>query len=123
MNGRWSDMDRMRKVEAVIQPVKLNEVKAALNHLGVKGMTATQVKGYGRQRGHREVYRGAEYTVDFIAKIKIEVVVEAALADRVAKTIMEAARTGKVGDGKIFIHGVEDAVRVRTGERGRDAIS
>jgi nitrogen regulatory protein P-II 1 len=123
MNGRWSDMDRMRKVEAVIQPVKLNEVKDALNHLGVKGMTATQVKGYGRQRGHREVYRGAEYTVDFIAKIKIEVVVEAALADRVAKTIMEAARTGKVGDGKIFIHGVEDAVRVRTGERGRDAIS
>jgi len=120
---KWGDMDRMRKVEAVIQPVKLNEVKAALNHLGVKGMTATQVKGYGRQRGHREVYRGAEYTVDFIAKIKIEVVVEAALADRVVGIIMESARTGKVGDGKIFIQRVEDAVRVRTGERGRDAIS
>lgn len=116
-------MERMRKVEAVIQPVRLNEVKDALNHLGVKGMTATQVKGYGRQRGHREVYRGAEYTVDFIAKIKIEVVVEEALADRVVETIMEAARTGKVGDGKIFIQRVEDAVRVRTGERGRDAIS
>lgn len=116
-------MEKMMKVEAVIQPVKLTEVKDALNQLGIKGMTATQVKGYGRQRGHREVYRGAEYAVDFIAKIKIEVVVEAALADRVVETIMAAAKTGKVGDGKIFIQRVADAVRVRTGERGRDAIS
>ncbi len=116
-------MNDMKKVEAVIQPVKLMEVKDALNHLGIKGMTVTQVTGYGRQRGHREVYRGAEYTVDFVAKVKIELVVEKALADRVAATIMEAASTGKVGDGKIFIEPVEDAIRVRTGERGKDAIS
>ncbi len=116
-------METMRKVEAVIQSVKLTEVKDALNRLGIKGMTVTQVKGYGRQRGHREVYRGAEYTVDFVAKLKIEVVVQAGLAGPVVHTIQEAAKTGKVGDGKIFIHPVADALRVRTGERGADAIS
>jgi nitrogen regulatory protein P-II 1 len=116
-------MEGMQKVEAVIQPVKLTEVKDALNRLGIKGMTVTQVTGYGRQRGHREVYRGAEYTVDFVAKVKLELVVERSLTDRVTRTIMEAAGAGKVGDGKIFIQPVEDAVRVRTGERGKDAIS
>jgi len=116
-------MSGMQKVEAVIQPVKLTDVKDALNRLGVKGMTVTQVTGYGRQKGHREVYRGAEYTVDFVAKVKIELVVERELTDRVVATIMEAANTGKVGDGKIFIEPVEDAIRVRTGERGKDAIS
>lgn len=116
-------MEKMRKVVAVIQPVKLNEVKDALNQFGIKGMTVTQVKGYGRQKGHREVYRGAEYAVDFVAKVKIELVVEGTLVDRVIQIIQEAAKTGKVGDGKIFVQPVEDAIRVRTGERGKDAIS
>lgn len=116
-------MADMQKVEAVIQPVKLNEVKDSLNRFGIKGMTVTQVKGYGRQKGHREVYRGAEYTVDFVAKVKVELVVETVLVERVVQIILEAAKTGKVGDGKIFIQPVEDAVRVRTGERGKEALS
>lgn len=115
-------MSAMQKVEAVIQPVKLTDVKDALNNLGVKGMTVTQATGYGRQKGHREVYRGAEYTVDFVAKVKIELVVERNMTERVVQTIIDAAGTGKVGDGKIFIGPVEDAVRVRTGERGAKAI-
>jgi nitrogen regulatory protein P-II 1 len=116
-------MADMQKVEAVIQPVKLNEVKDSLNRFGIKGMTVIQVKGYGRQKGHREVYRGAEYTVDFVAKVKVELVVETVLVERVVQIILEAAKTGKVGDGKIFIQPVEDAVRVRTGERGKEALS
>lgn len=116
-------MATMQKVEAVIQPTKLNEVKDSLNRFGIKGMTVTQVKGYGRQKGHREVYRGAEYTVDFVAKVKVELVVDAVLAERVVRIILEAAKTGRVGDGKIFIQPVEDALRVRTGERGKAALS
>jgi len=112
----------MKKIEAIIKPFKLDDVKDALNQMGIKGMTLTEVKGYGRQKGHKEIYRGAEYTVDFIPKIKIEIVVEASQADAVAECIRQAALTGKIGDGKIFILPVENAIRVRTGERGREAI-
>jgi len=112
----------MKKIEAIIKPFKLDEVKNALNDLGIKGMTITEVKGYGRQKGHREIYRGAEYMVDLIPKIKVEIVVEDSLVEQAVQTIIQAARTGKIGDGKIFILGVEDAVRVRTGERGSEAI-
>jgi len=112
----------MKKIEAIIKPFKLDEVKNALNDLGIKGMTITEVKGYGRQKGHREIYRGAEYMVDLIPKIKVEIVVEDSLVEQAVQTIIQAARTGKIGDGKIFILGVDDAVRVRTGERGSEAI-
>ncbi len=112
----------MRKIEAVIKPHKLEEVKNALNGIGIKGMTVTEVKGYGRQKGHKEIYRGAEYQVDFIPKIKIEIVIEKDQADRVIETIMKSARTGKIGDGKIFIIPVEEVIRIRTGEQGPDAI-
>jgi len=112
----------MKKIEAIIKPFKLDEVKNALNDLGIKGMTITEVKGYGRQKGHREIYRGAEYMVDLIPKIKVEIVVEDSLVEQAVQTIIQAARTGKIGDGKIFILGVEDADRVRTGERGSEAI-
>ena len=112
----------MRKIEAIIKPYKLEEVKEALNTIGIKGMTVTEVKGYGRQKGHKEIYRGAEYQVDFIPKIKIEIVIERDQADRVIETIMKSARTGKIGDGKIFVTSVEEVVRIRTGEQGTDAI-
>ena len=112
----------MKKITAIIKPFKLDEVKNALNDLGIKGMTITEVKGYGRQKGHREIYRGAEYMVDLIPKIKVEIVVEDSLVEQAVQTIIQAARTGKIGDGKIFILGVDDAVRVRTGERGSEAI-
>lgn len=112
----------MRKIEAVIKPYKLEEVKNALNGIGIKGMTVTEVKGYGRQKGHKEIYRGAEYQVDFIPKIKIEIVIEKDQAERVIETIMKSARTGKIGDGKIFMIPVEEVVRIRTGEQGHDAI-
>ena len=112
----------MKKVEAIIKPFKLDDVKEALNEIGVQGMTITEVKGYGRQKGHKEIYRGAEYVVDFIPKIKIEIVVEPDLAEKVVTTIQKAAYTGKLGDGKIFVLSVEEAVRVRTGERGSEAI-
>jgi nitrogen regulatory protein P-II 1 len=112
----------LKKVEAVIKPFKLDEVKEALNEVGVQGMTLTEVKGFGRQKGHKEIYRGAEYQVDFIPKIKIETVVEDASAERVVAAILEAAGTGKIGDGKIFISTIEDAIRIRTGEKGNDAI-
>ncbi|MCF8068255.1 MAG: P-II family nitrogen regulator [Desulfobacterales bacterium] len=112
----------LKKIEAIIKPFKLDDVKEALNDIGLQGMTTSEVKGYGRQRGHKEIYRGAEYVVDFIPKIKIEVVVEAELTDKVVETICEAANTGKLGDGKIFVIPVEQAVRVRTGERGTEAI-
>jgi nitrogen regulatory protein P-II 1 len=112
----------MKKIEAIIKPFKLDDVKEALNEIGIQGMTISEVKGYGRQKGHKEIYRGAEYIVDFIPKIKIEIVVEAARADEVVEKIREAANTGKIGDGKIFVTPVEEAVRVRTGETGKDAV-
>ncbi len=112
----------MKKIEAIIKPFKLDEVKDALNKLGVQGMTVTEVKGFGRQKGHSELYRGAEYKVDFLPKVKLEVVVPKSLLDQVVDQITEAARTGKVGDGKVFILDVLDAVRIRTGERGEGAI-
>ncbi|NCC94060.1 MAG: GNAT family N-acetyltransferase [Opitutae bacterium] len=112
----------MKKIEAIIKPFKLDDVKEALNDIGVQGMTISEVKGYGRQKGHKEIYRGAEYVVDFIPKIKLEIVVPTALADQVVDTIQKAANTGKLGDGKIFVMPVAEAIRVRTGERGTDAI-
>jgi nitrogen regulatory protein P-II 1 len=112
----------MKKVEAIIKPFKLDEVKDALLTLGNFGITITEVKGFGRQKGHTEIYRGAEYVIDFVPKIKIEVVVDDAIVEKVIEAIITAARTGKVGDGKIFIFPVEDAVRIRTGERGTEAL-
>lgn len=112
----------MKKIQAVIKPFKLEEVKYALNEIGVKGMTVAEVRGFGRQRGHREVYRGAEYQVDFVPKIKLDVVVSEAMADQVIDVITKSAYTGKVGDGKIFVWPVESVVRIRTGETGEGAI-
>ena len=112
----------MKKIEAIIKPHKLDDVKEALNQLGVAGMTVTDVRGYGRQKGHTEIYRGAEYTVDFVPKVKIELVVDDSLAVAAETAILEAARTDKIGDGKIFTLDVESAVRIRTGERGPDAL-
>jgi nitrogen regulatory protein P-II 1 len=112
----------MKKIEAIIKPFTLDAVKEALNNAGVKGMTVTEVKGFGRQKGHKEIYRGAEYQVDFLPKIKIEVVIEADLVDKAVQAIMSAARTGKIGDGKIFISPLEGVVRIRTGESGNEAI-
>ncbi len=112
----------MKKIEAIIKPFKLDDVKEALNEIGVAGMTISEVKGYGRQKGHKEIYRGAEYVVDFLPKVKLEIVVEEAKAEEVVDKIREAAYTGKIGDGKIFVLPVEEVVRVRTGERGREAI-
>ena len=112
----------MKKIEAVIKPFKLDEVKEALHEVGVSGITVTEAKGFGRQKGHTELYRGAEYVVDFLPKVKLEVVVEDSLAPRVIEAIEMAARTGRIGDGKIFVTTVEEAIRIRTGERGADAI-
>jgi nitrogen regulatory protein P-II 1 len=112
----------MKKIEAIVKPFKLDDVKEALNEVGIQGMTITEVKGYGRQKGHKEIYRGAEYVVDFIPKIKVEVVVADDQAETVVAKIREAANTGKLGDGKIFVFNVEEAVRVRTGETGTDAL-
>lgn len=112
----------MKKIEAIIKPFKLDDVKAALNEIGIKGMTISEVKGYGRQKGHKEIYRGAEYVVDFIPKVKLEIIVEAAQVAEVVTRIREAANTGKIGDGKIFVMSVEQVIRVRTGEEGKEAI-
>lgn len=112
----------MKLIKAIIKPFKLDDAKEALNKIGVQGMTISEVKGFGRQKGHKEVYRGAEYVVDFIPKIMIETVVEDDIMDKVIETITEAAHTGKLGDGKIFVLPVEEAIRVRTGEKGSDAI-
>ncbi len=112
----------MKKIEAIIKPFKLEPVKEALTDIGIMGMTVSEVKGYGRQKGHKEMYRGAEYNVDFNPKIKIELVVSSELVGKVVETIREAANSGKIGDGKIFVLPVEDVMRVRTGERGEDAI-
>jgi nitrogen regulatory protein P-II 1 len=112
----------VKKVEAIIKPFKLDEVKEALHEVGVSGITVTEAKGFGRQKGHTELYRGAEYVVDFVPKVKLEVVVEDNLAERVVEAIAAAAHTGRIGDGKIFVSTIEEVVRIRTGERGSDAI-
>ncbi len=112
----------MKKVEAIIKPFKLDEVKQALSEVGVAGLTATEVKGFGRQKGHTELYRGAEYVVDFLPKVKIEVVVVDSLVGRVVEVIEKAAKTGRIGDGKIFVTTVEEVIRIRTGERGEEAL-
>ena len=112
----------MKKIEAIVKPFKLDDIKEALNEIGIQGMTISEVKGYGRQKGHKEIYRGAEYVVDFIPKIKIELVVDDTVADQVVQKVREAANTGKIGDGKIFILPVEEAIRVRTGETGPEAV-
>ncbi len=112
----------MKKIEAIIKPFKLDEVKEALHDIGVSGITVLEAKGFGRQKGHTELYRGAEYVVDFLPKVKLEVVVEDNLASRAVEAIAEAARTGRIGDGKIFVTTVDEALRIRTGERGSDAI-
>ena len=112
----------MKKIEAIIKPFKLDEVKDALNEIGIQGMTVTEVKGFGRQKGHTELYRGAEYVVDFIPKIKIEIVTSDALAQKVVSAIENAAKTGKIGDGKIFVSSVEEVIRIRTGEQGETAV-
>ncbi|HEB78959.1 MAG TPA: P-II family nitrogen regulator [Rhodospirillales bacterium] len=112
----------MKKIEAIIKPFKLDEVKEALHEIGLQGITVLEAKGFGRQKGHTELYRGAEYVVDFLPKVKIELVLDDDLVERAIEVIVEAAHTGKIGDGKIFVLSVEEAVRVRTGERGAEAI-
>jgi len=112
----------MKKIEAIIKPFKLDEVKDALSEVGLQGITVVEAKGFGRQKGHTELYRGAEYVVDFLPKVKIEVVLDDELVERAIEAIQRAAHTGRIGDGKIFVSTVEEAIRIRTGERGRDAI-
>jgi len=112
----------MKKIEAVIKPFKLNEVKAALNEIGIQGMTVTEVKGFGRQKGHTEIYRGSEYTIDFLPKIKIESVVPDNLVTQAVQAIIKAAKTGKIGDGKVFVSTIDDAYRIRTDEQGDSAV-
>ena len=112
----------MKKVEAIIKPFKLDEVKQALSEIGVAGLTATEVKGFGRQKGHTELYRGAEYVVDFLPKVKVEVVVSDAVVSKVVEVIERAAKTGRIGDGKIFVVPVDEVIRIRTGERGEEAL-
>jgi nitrogen regulatory protein P-II 1 len=112
----------MKKIEAIIKPFKLDEVKEALHEVGIQGITVTEAKGFGRQKGHTELYRGAEYVVDFLPKVKIEVVMDDALVSRAIEAIQHAAHTGRIGDGKIFVTSIEEAIRIRTGERGTDAI-
>jgi nitrogen regulatory protein P-II 1 len=112
----------VKKIEAVIKPFKLDDVKDALHEIGVSGITVTEVKGFGRQKGHTELYRGAEYVIDFLPKVKVEVVVEDVLVENVIEAITQAARTGRIGDGKIFVIPIDEAVRIRTGDRGADAV-
>lgn len=112
----------MKKIEAIIKPFKLDEVREALSEIGINGLTVTEVKGFGRQKGHTELYRGAEYVVDFLPKVKIEVVIADDLVDRAIESIINTARTGKIGDGKIFVYPVEQVVRIRTGETGEEAV-
>ena len=112
----------MKKIEAIIKPFKLDEVKEALHEIGLQGITVTEAKGFGRQKGHTELYRGAEYVVDFLPKVKLEIVLEDTLLEQAVESIQRAAHTGRIGDGKIFITSVEEAIRIRTGERGSEAI-
>jgi nitrogen regulatory protein P-II 1 len=112
----------MKKIEAIIKPFKLDEVKEALHEVGIKGITVTEAKGFGRQKGHTELYRGAEYVVDFLPKVKVEVVLEDNLVERAIEAIQQAAHTGRIGDGKIFVSGIDEAIRIRTGERGAEAV-
>ena len=112
----------MKKIEAIIKPFKLDEVREVLSDLGIMGLTATEVKGFGRQKGHTELYRGAEYIVDFLPKVKLDIVVADEMVDKVIDSITKTAHTGKIGDGKIFVMNVEDAIRIRTGEKGNEAI-
>jgi nitrogen regulatory protein PII len=112
----------MKKIEAIIKPFKLNEVKDALSEVGVEGMTVSEVKGFGRQKGHTEIYRGSEYTVDFLPKVKIEVVLPDTRVDAAVAAIVKAARTGKIGDGKVFVSNIQDAFRIRTEEQGEEAL-
>ena len=112
----------MRKIEAIIKPFKLDEVKEALHAIGIQGMTVTEVKGFGRQKGHTELYRGAEYVVDFLPKMKLEIAVSEEMCDKAVQAIVEAANTGRIGDGKIFVLPVTETIRIRTGERGPDAV-
>ena len=112
----------MKKIEAIIKPFKLDEVKEALHEVGLQGITVVEAKGFGRQKGHTELYRGAEYVVDFLPKVKIEVVMDDAMVDRAIEAIQQAAHTGRIGDGKIFVSSIEEVVRIRTGERGEEAI-
>ena len=112
----------MKKIEAIIKPFKLDEVKEALHEVGIKGITVTEAKGFGRQKGHTELYRGAEYVVDFLPKVKVEVVIDDNLVERAVEAIQNAAQTGRIGDGKIFVSSVDEAIRIRTGERGPDAV-
>ena len=112
----------MKKIEAIIKPFKLDEVKEALHEVGLQGMTVTEAKGFGRQKGHTELYRGAEYVVDFLPKVKIEIVMEDSLVERAIEAITQAARTGRIGDGKIFVSTIEEVIRIRTGETGAEAV-
>ncbi|WP_169569232.1 P-II family nitrogen regulator [Sneathiella limimaris] len=112
----------MKKIEAIIKPFKLDEVKEALHEVGLQGITVTEAKGFGRQKGHTELYRGAEYVVDFLPKVKIEIVLEDELLERALEAIQSAAKTGRIGDGKIFVSSVEEVIRIRTGETGKDAV-
>lgn len=112
----------MKKIEAIIKPFKLDEVKESLQEVGIQGITVTEAKGFGRQKGHTELYRGAEYVVDFLPKVKLEVVVDDALAERAVEAIQNAAKTGRIGDGKIFVSEIQEAIRIRTGERGAEAV-
>jgi nitrogen regulatory protein P-II 1 len=112
----------MKKIEAIIKPFKLNDVKTALNEIGIQGMTVSEVKGFGRQKGHTEIYRGSEYTVDFLPKIKIETVLPDALVQQAVQAIIKAAKTGKIGDGKVFVSTIDDTYRIRTEERGDSAV-
>jgi nitrogen regulatory protein P-II 1 len=112
----------MKKIEAVIKPFKLDEVKEALHEVGVKGITVTEAKGFGRQKGHTELYRGAEYVVDFLPKVKLEIIIDDGQVERAVEAIMTAAKTGRIGDGKIFVSPVEEVIRIRTGERGTEAV-
>lgn len=112
----------MKKIEAIIKPFKLDEVKEALQEIGLQGITVTEAKGFGRQKGHTELYRGAEYVVDFLPKAKIEIVISDDMADKAIEVIQTSAKTGRIGDGKIFVYSIEDAIRIRTGEKGADAV-
>src|SRR5919198_1111582 len=121
-SAKPSEANRMKLVTAIIKPFKLDEVREALSAIGVQGITVTEVKGFGRQKGHTELYRGAEYVVDFLPKVKLEIIVGEDLVSKVVETIEKSARTGRIGDGKIFVTSVDEVVRIRTGERGEDAV-